>query len=62
MTWNLLMNHLSGEDMKWKMIVTLAITTGMRRGEIAGLEWDLSPDNYESQQTFGSFRALVFPF
>lgn len=35
-----LMTHLSGEDMKWKMIVTLAITTGMRRAELAGLEWD----------------------
>ncbi len=35
-----LMEHLRGEDIKWKMIVTLAIATGMRRGEIAGLEWD----------------------
>lgn len=34
-----LMSHLAKEDMKWKMIVTFAITTGMRRGEILGLEW-----------------------
>ncbi|MEI1420927.1 site-specific integrase [Bacillus cabrialesii] len=34
-----LMEHLRKEDMKWKMIVTLAITTGMRRGEILALEW-----------------------
>ncbi|KAA6453982.1 site-specific integrase [Bacillus atrophaeus] len=34
------MEHLRKEDMKWKMIVTLAITTGMRRGEILALEWE----------------------
>ncbi|WP_413301954.1 tyrosine-type recombinase/integrase [Bacillus sp. 1P10SD] len=34
-----LMEHLSNEDIKWRMIVTLAITTGMRKGEILGLEW-----------------------
>jgi len=30
---------LEGEDPKWKILVLLAIFTGMRRGEITGLEW-----------------------
>lgn len=35
-----LIEHLRSEDMKWKIIVTLAITTGMRRSEILALEWE----------------------
>ncbi|MFC0472503.1 tyrosine recombinase XerC [Halalkalibacter kiskunsagensis] len=49
-----LMEHLRKEDMKWKMIVTLAITTGMRRGEIVALEWnhfDLEKGKLYVQQT-----------
>jgi integrase len=49
-----LMEHLRNEDMKWKMIVTLAITTGMRRGEIMALEWehiDLEKGKLFVQQT-----------
>ena len=30
---------LEGEDTKWRLLVLLAIFTGMRRGEITGLEW-----------------------
>jgi len=30
---------LKGEDTKWRLLVLLAIFTGMRRGEITGLEW-----------------------
>jgi len=32
-------NLLEDEDPKWKLLVLLAIFTGMRRGEIIGLEW-----------------------
>jgi integrase len=49
-----LLEHLRKEDMKWKMIVTLAITTGMRRGEIIALEWehvDLEKGKLYVQQT-----------
>ncbi|MEH7275458.1 site-specific integrase [Neobacillus vireti] len=35
-----LMNHIVHEDSKWQMIITIAITTGMRRGKILALEWD----------------------
>ena len=31
---------LEKEDVKWKTIIKIAIFTGMRRGEIAGLSWD----------------------
>jgi integrase len=37
---NILMDHISYEEPKWQMIITLAISTGMRRGEIIALEWD----------------------
>jgi integrase len=29
-----------GESEKWRVLVNLALATGMRRGEICGLEWD----------------------
>ncbi|MEF2095147.1 site-specific integrase [Bacillus sp. CFBP9009] len=60
-----LMNHLSGEDMKWKMIVTLAITSGMRRGEIAGLEWnhvDLEKGKINIQQTLACTKEERYIF
>ncbi|OMF01195.1 hypothetical protein BK124_00515 [Paenibacillus amylolyticus] len=34
-----LLEILETQPLVWKAIVTLAITTGMRRGEICGLEW-----------------------
>jgi len=33
------LNQLEEKDLKYKVVVTLAITTGLRRGELAGLEW-----------------------
>lgn len=60
-----LMSHLSGEDMKWKVIVTLAITTGMRRGEIAGLEWDhinLEKGKINIQQTLAYTKEQGYIF
>ncbi|MFD6210201.1 tyrosine-type recombinase/integrase [Peribacillus sp. NPDC060253] len=60
-----LMNHLSREDMKWKVIVTLAISTGMRRGEIAGLEWDhidLEKGKINIQQTLAYTKEQGYIF
>lgn len=34
-----LLKALQGEPLQWKVMIMLAITTGMRRGEICGLEW-----------------------
>lgn len=34
-----LLQALQGEAYHWRMLVTLAITTGMRSGELAALEW-----------------------
>ncbi|PEK99491.1 site-specific integrase [Bacillus sp. AFS017336] len=36
----ILLEKLNKEELKWKMIVTLAITTGIRRGELLALEWE----------------------
>jgi integrase len=37
---HLLMYALKEEDLKWRVIVSLAITTGMRRGELLALDWE----------------------
>nr|WP_020621300.1 site-specific integrase [Cohnella laeviribosi] len=34
-----LFKALENEPIHWRMMITLAITTGLRRGEIVGLEW-----------------------
>jgi integrase len=34
-----LFKALQGEDIQFRMLITLALTTGMRRGELLGLEW-----------------------
>lgn len=36
---SLLLRALQTEPIHWRMMVTLALTTGMRRGELLGLEW-----------------------
>ncbi|WP_374187291.1 tyrosine-type recombinase/integrase [Priestia aryabhattai] len=35
----LLMSCLQKEEMMWNVIIKIAITTGLRRGELLGLEW-----------------------
>ncbi|OUS70269.1 site-specific integrase [Paenibacillus sp. MY03] len=35
----LLLNALQNEPYTWRMMITLALTTGMRRSELLGLEW-----------------------
>lgn len=34
-----LLQALQSEPYRWRMMITLAVTTGMRRGELLGLEW-----------------------
>ncbi len=34
-----LLNALTKEDIKFQTLVTLTLFTGMRRGEVMGLEW-----------------------
>lgn len=36
---SLLLRALEKEPFHWRMMITLALTTGMRRGELLGLEW-----------------------
>lgn len=35
-----LMEALENEDIRTRALLTLAVTTGMRRGELVGLMWD----------------------
>lgn len=60
-----LMDHLSNEDIKWRMIVTLAITTGMRKGEILALEWhhiDLEKGKIYVQQALSHTKEEGYIF
>jgi integrase len=34
-----LFQHLQEEKLKWQVVTTLAVTTGLRRSELLGLEW-----------------------
>ncbi|WP_415639928.1 tyrosine-type recombinase/integrase [Paenibacillus lupini] len=34
-----MLQALQKEPFQWLMLITLALTTGLRRGEILGLEW-----------------------
>lgn len=36
----LLFKALENEPYHWRMMITLALTTGLRRGELVGLEWE----------------------
>ncbi|WP_431786090.1 tyrosine-type recombinase/integrase [Paenibacillus lactis] len=51
---NLMLKALQKEPFHWKILITLALTTGLRRSEILGLEWkhvDLSTGVIEVRQT-----------
>ena len=50
----LLFEALEKEPFQWRMFITLAITTGLRRGELVGLEWkhiDLDNGTIEVKQS-----------
>lgn len=54
-----LFHALKDEPLHLRVLVTLAITTGMRRGEIAGLEWkhiDLQNGTIEIKQTIPKMK------
>jgi integrase len=36
---SVLLDKLAEEDIKWQSLITLAVTCGLRRGELLGLEW-----------------------
>jgi integrase len=36
---SVLLDKLTGEDLKWQASINLAVTCGLRRGELLGLEW-----------------------
>lgn len=49
-----LFEALEKEQIHWRMMITLAITTGLRRGELVGLEWkhiDLENGTLEVKQS-----------
>ncbi|MGG3455163.1 tyrosine-type recombinase/integrase [Paenibacillus rhizolycopersici] len=51
---NQMLKALQREPFHWRMLITLALTTGLRRSEILGLEWkhvDLSTGVIEVRQT-----------
>ncbi|WP_242021016.1 tyrosine-type recombinase/integrase [Cytobacillus oceanisediminis] len=35
-----LLTALKAEEQRWRVLITLAVLTGMRKGELLGLEWD----------------------
>lgn len=50
---------LQHEPYHWRMMITLALTTGMRRGELVGLEWkhvDLKNGIIDVQQNITTFK------
>jgi integrase len=51
---SVLLDKLSEEDIKWQALITLALTCGLRRGELLGLEWkhiNFEEDTIEIKQT-----------
>jgi integrase len=42
-----ILKHLQNEEIKFRSLITLAITTGLRKGELLGLEWQHI--NFEKQ-------------
>lgn len=58
----LLLQGLESQDFSLRMLVTLALTTGMRRGELLGLEWkhvDLNAGVITIKQTLPIFKNGV---
>ncbi|CRK83432.1 tyrosine-type recombinase/integrase [Neobacillus massiliamazoniensis] len=61
----MLMSYIANEDPKWKMIITLAISTGMRRGEILAIEWnhvDLEKRKIHIQQSLTYTKEKGYTF
>lgn len=54
----LLFQALENEPYHWRMMITLALTTGLRRGELVGLEWkhvDLDTGTVNVKQSICNF-------
>ncbi|NRR04562.1 site-specific integrase [Brevibacillus sp. RS1.1] len=56
---NTLFQALENEPIHWRIMITLAITTGLRRGELVGLEWkhiNLDKGTLKVEQTISMFK------
>src|SRR5205823_4723392 len=54
-TLQLILRHLHGHPLE--LPATIALTTGMRRGEVCGLRWSDLSDNYKSAHIRQSLHA-----
>lgn len=59
-TTRMLFEALEGETLQWRVMITLALTTGLRKGELLGLEWkhfDLESGTLEVRQSLSFTRG-----
>ncbi|WP_310877591.1 site-specific integrase [Priestia megaterium] len=59
---NLLFDCLIKEKLMWQIMITIAITTGLRRGELLGLEWkhiDLEKGTIQVRQTISYAKGYI---
>ncbi|MEK3721981.1 tyrosine-type recombinase/integrase [Paenibacillus sp. FSL H8-0034] len=55
-----LFTALEKEPLRWQVMISLALTTGLRRGELLGLEWNNVKFEEDGRCTISVKQALVF--